>query len=227
VHDGGPDALQQVSQLLAGRAGLDELVVAPGAEMPEPTPVALQGVGDVAVPVRDPAGDDGGVLEIRAVPGEVLLLAAAVHQHRVHAHHLHTPRPAPLQHRLPAVPGRLAADDHTCEPGVDRDRQRPVDDVVDHPRVTVEHAPTQRDRVVIGDHRRLLGRSQVDPHHRQIRPDNRTKTGQLLVAAAITTRERPTVGHSILLGSGWSFNPNLARGMLRVVDPDSTTTGTY
>src|SRR5690606_29213492 len=113
------------------------------------------------------------------------------------------------------------------EASLRRHRQRPVEDLIDHPRVTVEHPASERDRVMIGDHRRLPRGGEIDPHDRQLRADDRTKSGQLLVASTITARERPTVGHGILLGSGWIATRTLARGMLRVVDPDSTPTGTY
>ena len=212
---------------MAGRAGLDELVVAAGAEMPEPAPVTLERVRDVAVSVRDAAGDDRGVLEVRAVPGEVLFFAAPVHQHRVHAHHLDDSGPADLQHRLPAVPGRFAAHHDPCKPGTERNRQSPINDLLDHPWVTVEHLPAERDRVVIGDNSSLLRGRQIDAHDRQIGPNDRSKTGQLVIAATVTARERPTVTHSILLSDGWSATRTIARGMLRVVDPDSTSTRSY
>src|SRR5690606_14962648 len=108
-----------------------------------------------------------------------------------------------------------------------RDGQGPGDDVVDHPWVAVEHLADQRDRVVIGHDHGLLGRRQIDAHDREFGAHDRAETGQLGVAAAVTAGEPRSVGHSILLGSGWSATKTLARGMQRVVGADPTSTGSY
>jgi hypothetical protein len=222
-----PYALEQIAQALAGGARLDELVVAAGSQVAQPAPVALERVGHVTVPVGHTASDDRRVLEIRAVPGEVLLLATPVDQHGVDADHFDASSPAALQHRLPAVPGGFTADHHSDEAGLHGDGQRPVQDLVDDPRVTVEHPPAKGDRVVVGDDRDLLGGGQVDADDGQIGSYDRPQAGQLLVASPVTARERPRVGHSSLLGVVRTGTRTLARGMLRVVDPDSTSTGTY
>lgn len=165
--------------------------------------------------------------EVGSVAGEVLLLRpATVHQHGVHTHQLDAPGPAPFQQRPPAVPGRRAADGDTGETGVERDRGRPVEDLVDDPRVTIEHPPGRespgRDRRSLRPVWPKPGR----PDHGYISAHYGTESGSAS-RCVDGHRERPTVGHRILLGGGWSVTQTIVRGMLRVVDPNSTSTGTY
>jgi hypothetical protein len=223
----GPGALQQVPQLLAGGAGEQELVVAAGAQMPQPAPVPLELVRHVAAQFGDLLGDDRGVFEVRAVPGEVLVLPATVHQHRVDAHQLDPAGAGPVQQRLPAMPGRLAPEHDPGEAGLGRERERPVQHIIDHPCVTEEHPPGQDHRVVIGQHRGLLGRSQIDGQDPQITAHDRPQPRQFLVPASITTGERSAVGHDNLLGSGSIRTQRPKQRETRAVDLTSTATGTY
>jgi hypothetical protein len=189
--------------------------------------VALELVRDVAAQLGDSFGDHGGVFEVRAFPGEVVFLAAAVHEHRVHARQLDPASAGPVQQRLPAVPGRLAAEHDPGEPGLGGDRGRPVQDVVDHPRIPGEHPPGQDHRVVIGQHRGLLCRREIDAQHGVITAHDRPQPTQLLVAAAVTASERSGVGHNNLLGSGLIRTQRPEQGRCSAMDPRSTSTETY
>ncbi|MFD1045594.1 ATP-binding cassette domain-containing protein, partial [Kibdelosporangium lantanae] len=96
--------INHLEKVDAGRLYVDgELVGTTSSQTPQPAPVPLQHIGHVAAQFRDAFGDDRGVLEVRAIPGEVLVLPATVHQHRVHTDQLHPTRTGPVQQRLPAM----------------------------------------------------------------------------------------------------------------------------
>ena len=82
---GGPDALEQVADLLDAGDVLVEELLASHPEVAQPAPGLVDGFGQVAAQLRGQPGDQDGVLVVGLVGGQVLALARPGGQHRLHA----------------------------------------------------------------------------------------------------------------------------------------------
>jgi hypothetical protein len=130
AKQGGPVALEKVSQTLVRRGGGHEQLVAPQPQSRNLDQPFGQ-IGDVAAPLTGQAGDDRGVGEVRVVLREVLALPGPSHENRVHAHERHLGGPTPIEQRLPAMPCRLAGHHHPREVGPLGHWCRPREHLVD------------------------------------------------------------------------------------------------
>jgi hypothetical protein len=94
------------------------------------------------------------------------------------------------------MPRRLAGDDEPGEARTLGERERPVEDLVDHPRRAGEHGLRERGRLVIGEHGRLLRRREVDAEDRTLGSDDGTKSRQARVAPRVSADGQPLNGLS-------------------------------
>jgi hypothetical protein len=122
----------------------------------------------IAAQLAGEPADDDRVLEVAAVAGDVLGLAAAMHQQRLDTHRAHAAVGAHLPQRLPPIPGRLERRHHPVETGLDGDLLRPVQRLPQPPGRAREQLSAHHLRVVIQHRHRLLGLGQIDRHDRQL-----------------------------------------------------------
>ncbi len=192
--------------------------------MTQPRPLRGRPFRLVAAQLRGQPGDQHRVLRVAAVPGQVLTFPFAVDQHRLDAHHRQLERVALIQHRAPAVPGRLARHHQPGEPRRRCGLPRPLQRVGQLPCARL-HRPATHDLAVVvahGEHLLLIG--QVNPDDGVLPREQLPQPSLASVATSISTRRSDTVNHDILLCAVWDTKPdNRTRGMSLWQPP----TGTY
>ena len=163
---GGPDALEQVADLLdAGDVLIQELLAA-GSEVAQPAPGLIDRFGQVAAQLRGQPGDQHRVLVVGLVGGQVLALAGPGGQHRLHAHERHAPLGSQLAQHPPPVPGGFTGHRDPGIAGPGAALGSPVQRGTEIPGLAPERAPGQDLGVVIGHDHHLLAFGQIDPDDR-------------------------------------------------------------
>ena len=103
---------RQVPHLLHLAAGLGDQLLPPGAQVPQPRPGLIDGLGHVAAQLRGQPGDQHRVLVVGLVEGQVLGPPRPRRHQRLHAHERHLAVGGQLAQHPPPVPGRLARHRH-------------------------------------------------------------------------------------------------------------------
>jgi hypothetical protein len=167
-----PRARQQVSHLLPTRGRLGDQPGPACPQVPQPGPLGVGLLRQVAVQPGDQLTDQHAVTVVGLVQCVVVAFPSPVHRQRLHTDEPHTGAVGQPHHGFPPVPGRLAAHRHPDEPVLDGVLSGPDEQGSQVVCLGPRDLAGQHHVVVIHQRRDLLVLTKIDRQDRPVTTDH-------------------------------------------------------